>query len=332
MRYLQEKSKISKINLDVKDKKILGILGSDARMPLTQISKRVGLSRDAVNYRINNYETKGIIQGYRTIVNMSALGYNNHHLFIKLNNPSQEVEQQIIKKLKNHAFIRVILKFSGNFDFEIGFVAKDINELDKRITQITEDCSGNLQDYEILTIPKSYFAEIFPPDFLKSNKPANIQKIKYKMDKKDIEILKFLSENARMALFEIAEKLKLSVDAVSYRIKNMKNSGIIVKFVPVMNYDALKYNLHAVLININCLDSKKENILEEFLLNNNHILWAVKTIGRFNVLIYFLVQNIEDLQNSISQLRSLFPKQINNYETLIAYEEYKYIYFPKELF
>jgi len=86
------------------------------------------------------------------------------------------------------------------------------------------------------------------------------------------------------------------------------------------------------LININSLDSKKEKLLQEFLLNDEHVLWAVKTIGRFNVLIYFLVKNVEDLQESTLKLRRLFPKQINNYETLIAYEEYKYVYFPKELF
>ena len=65
---------------------------------------------------------------------------------------------------------------------------------------------------------------------------------------------------------------------------------------------------------------------------DKNTLWAVKTIGRFNVLIYLLVKSIDELQESVMRLRGLFPKQINHYETLIAYEEYKYIYFPKDLF
>ena len=112
----------------------------------------------------------------------------------------------------------------------------------------------------------------------------------------------------------------------------MIDSGLILKFIPVINYTSLDYNLHTLLLNINGLDEKKEKILKNFLLLDKNILWAVKTIGRFNVLIYLLVKNVEELQETMLKLRGLFPKQINHYETLIAYEEYKYLYFPKNLF
>ena len=60
----------SKIKLDLKDKKILRILSDNSRTPLTQIAKQVGLSRDSVEYRIKNYEKSGLIEGYRTLVNI----------------------------------------------------------------------------------------------------------------------------------------------------------------------------------------------------------------------------------------------------------------------
>lgn len=340
MRYLQKTKEIKKIKVDAKDKKILSILSSNARIPLTQLAKRVALSRDAINYRIKNYEKKGIIQGYRTMVDLSKLKYSAYHLFLRLNNPSKEIEQKIINKLVKHPYIRAIIKFSGNFDFEIALVAKDEIELDNQITQITKDCSGFLQDYEILTLTKTYIAESLPKSFseykiekLSERKTENrFNKKTDKTGKKDIEILKVISENALVPLYEIGEKVNLSADAVAYRIRNMINSGIIIKFIPIINYISLDYNLHTILLNVSAFDEKREELLKEFLSNNKNILWAIKTIGRFNVLIYLLVKNIEDLQNTIISLRSLFPKQINHYETLIAYEEYKYIYFPSQLF
>jgi len=72
--------------------------------------------------------------------------------------------------------------------------------------------------------------------------------------------------------------------------------------------------------------------LQNFLQQDINTLWAVKNIGKFNVLLYLLVKNIEALQKTMLNLRSLFPKQVNHYETLIAYEEFKYLYFPKNLF
>lgn len=333
MRYLQTNPKTIKAKLDVKDKKILSIFSSNSRMPLTQLSKKVGLSRDAVNYRIKNYEKNGVIQGYRTMVNMSKFGYKANHLFIKLNNPTKIIEQKILNKLIKYPFVRAVIKFSGNYDFEIAFVTKDIDDLDKSLTQIITDCAGSLQDYELLTISKTFVAETFPPNFSEHKLQKDYKNISsQKIDKKDIEILKIISEDALLPLHEIGGKVKLSADAINYRIKNMIDSGIIIKFIPVLNYTSLDYNLHTLLLNISGLDEAKEKVLKEFLSGDKNTLWAVKTIGRYNVLIYLLVKNIEDLQDTVMKLRSLFPKQINHYETLIAYEEYKYIYFPKELF
>lgn len=333
MRYLQKTLKTVKAKLDVKDKKILSILSANSRIPLTQLSKKVALSRDAVNYRIKNYEKNGIIQGYRTMVDMSKFGYKANHLFIKLNNPSKEVENKILNKITKHPFVRAVIKFSGNYDFEIAFVTKDIDDLDDVLTRIITDCSGFLQDHELLTISKTFVAETFPPNFSEYKMQKDSKKSSdKKIDKKDIEILKIISEDATLPLYEIGGEVKLSADAVAYRIKNMISSGVIIKFIPVINYTSLDYNLHTILLNVSGLDKKKEKILRDFLSTDKNTLWAVKTIGRFNVLIYLLVKNIEDLQQTMLELRSLFPKQINHYETLIAYEEYKYIYFPKGLF
>ncbi|MFA5084393.1 MAG: Lrp/AsnC family transcriptional regulator [Candidatus Paceibacterota bacterium] len=333
MRYLQKTDRTEKINLDVKDKKILSILSANARIPLTLLSRKVGLSRDAVNYRIQNYEKKGVIQGYRTMVDISKFKYNANHLFIKLNNPSKGIERKILDRLIKYPFVRAVIKFSGKFDFEIAFVTKDIDDLDRVLTLIVNDCSEFIQDYEVLTISKTFAAETFPPNFSEYGIERDLKKRAYqKIDKKDIEILKIISEDALLPLHEIAGKVRLSADAVAYRIKNMVNSETIIKFVPVINYTSLDYNLYTVLLNISGLDEKKEKILREFLSADKNTMWAVKTIGRFNVLIYFLVKNIDDLQDTMLRLRSLFPSQINHYETLIAYEEYKYTYFPSKLF
>jgi Lrp/AsnC family leucine-responsive transcriptional regulator len=333
LKYLQKIKDSEKIELDVKDKKILAILSQNSRLPLTQLSKKVGLSRDAVKYRISNYESKGIIQGYRTIVDITKFKYKANHLLIKLNNPNQKIEAEVIEKLINSPYIRAIIKYSGSYDFQIAFVTTDIPDLDEKITKIISDFSGLVQDYEVLTISKTFVAETFPPNFFNPNvKNVLSKKPDIKIDDKDIEILKLISEDAKLELHSISSKLKLSTDAVSYRIKNMISSGVILKFVPVINYTSLDYSLYTILLNINSLDESKEKILRNFLIQDKNTLWAVKTIGRFNVLIYLLVKNIQELQDTVLSLRSLFPNQINHYETLIAYEEYKYTYFPEDLF
>ncbi|MBI2143762.1 AsnC family transcriptional regulator, partial [Candidatus Woesearchaeota archaeon] len=60
--------------MDAKDRKILSELDMDARQPLSAIAKKVGLSREVVNYRIRQLERRNIVKGYYTVLDTAKLG------------------------------------------------------------------------------------------------------------------------------------------------------------------------------------------------------------------------------------------------------------------
>jgi len=322
-----------KLLLDLKDRKILSILSQDSRESKNIIAKKVGLSRDAVKYRIKNYERIGLIQGYKTLITLNKFGYNAYHIFIKLNNPSKEKELLLINRIKKLAYVRAILKMIGRFDLEIAFVAKNTLDLDKNLNDILNLCSNYIEDYELLTISKSIISKVFPDSFLKVDENyREIKDTEKEPDKKDTDILKLISEKADLPLYEIGDKLKTSADSVAYRIKNMQDSGTIVKFIPAINYATIDYNLQILLVNIKELNKQSEKKFEDFIKNTANSLWVVKTIGKFNYLIYILVRKIEETQEVITSLKSSFPEQIGSCEAFVAIEEYKYLHFPTNLF
>jgi len=55
---------------------ILEELQKNSRSPLTELSKKVGLSSPTVAERIQKLESAGIINGYNAIINMGVLGYS----------------------------------------------------------------------------------------------------------------------------------------------------------------------------------------------------------------------------------------------------------------
>src|SRR3989344_5915059 len=89
-----------KVKLDLKDKKILSLLSQNARVNSSTIAKEVVLSRDTVAYRLDNYQKKGLIQGYRTVVDISLFGYDAYHIFLQLNKPTEEIEKKLIQKFQ----------------------------------------------------------------------------------------------------------------------------------------------------------------------------------------------------------------------------------------
>ena len=54
--------------MDHTDIRILNILQGNARMSMTELGNRVGLTSPAVTERVKRLEEKGIIEGYRTII------------------------------------------------------------------------------------------------------------------------------------------------------------------------------------------------------------------------------------------------------------------------
>lgn len=61
--------------MDQIDKKLLGLLQQNARMPLKQLAAEVGLSSPATSTRITHLEESGVLCGFHAKVNSKALGY-----------------------------------------------------------------------------------------------------------------------------------------------------------------------------------------------------------------------------------------------------------------
>jgi Lrp/AsnC family transcriptional regulator for asnA, asnC and gidA len=63
--------------MDEKDRIIIDILLKNARIPYTDIAKKLGVSETAVRKRIKKLEKERIIEGYTIKVNPSRLGYKS---------------------------------------------------------------------------------------------------------------------------------------------------------------------------------------------------------------------------------------------------------------
>ncbi|WP_202320326.1 Lrp/AsnC family transcriptional regulator [Archaeoglobus neptunius] len=68
-----------------------------------------------------------------------------------------------------------------------------------------------------------------------------------KIDEVDIKILRELQDDARKSLKEIAEKVGVAEGTVYNRINKMRKAGIIKKFIPIVDYSALGYDLIAII-------------------------------------------------------------------------------------
>src|SRR3989344_2227411 len=84
------------MKLDHKDKKILYELDLNSRATLNEIAKKVGLSKQVVDYHLKNLIKNNVIQQFYTVINFSKLGYTQYKLYLKFQNVNLGTEKEII--------------------------------------------------------------------------------------------------------------------------------------------------------------------------------------------------------------------------------------------
>ena len=100
--------------LDSKDKHLISLLRINARMPVVNLAKQLGVSRATVQNRINKLEREGIILGYT--VNLKP-GSESHPVRLIMNlSVEAKDEANIIKQLRGYREVIAIHHTSGHWD------------------------------------------------------------------------------------------------------------------------------------------------------------------------------------------------------------------------
>ena len=119
--------------MDYIDKKIIFILHRQADLPLSEISKRVGLSQTPCWNRIRKLEKDGVIEKKVTIINKRKVNLPiTVFLMITVRNHNSDWIKKFSEILKKYKNILEAHRISGSqADYIIKIVAGSIEEYDK---------------------------------------------------------------------------------------------------------------------------------------------------------------------------------------------------------
>lgn len=114
--------------LDKIDRNILRLLQQDARMPHTELARKVGLSTTPCKERVRRLERDGVIQRYQAVLNPAALD-RGFVVFvqIRLNRTSQDIFEEFTARAVDLPEIQECYLVSGNFDYLLKARVADMN-------------------------------------------------------------------------------------------------------------------------------------------------------------------------------------------------------------
>jgi Lrp/AsnC family leucine-responsive transcriptional regulator len=120
--------------VDAIDREIVTLLRTNARMPVSEIARRVGLSGAPVSRRIERLETDGVIQGYVAIVNDGAMGELDAFTEIRLTGGTETREiEEIARRVPE---VQQYYTIAGDPDGLVRFRVRNVDHLQRVVNAI----------------------------------------------------------------------------------------------------------------------------------------------------------------------------------------------------
>ncbi|MFF1609361.1 Lrp/AsnC family transcriptional regulator [Amycolatopsis sp. NPDC058278] len=123
-------------SLDPTDWAILAELQRDARLPLTELGRRVNLSASAATERLRRLETAGVISGYRAEIDLGKVGYPVLAV-VRLKYPGSRHEP-LHKLLGDRSEILECLRTTGDDCYTLKIAAASMAHLEQTVDELAQ--------------------------------------------------------------------------------------------------------------------------------------------------------------------------------------------------
>jgi Lrp/AsnC family transcriptional regulator for asnA, asnC and gidA len=324
------------INLDEYDFKILSYLEEDASISLSKISKEIGKSREFCDYRFKKLKECDIISNIRAVINPTKLGFQTYNFLFELQNISYDKQMELEQYLINSKYTKFVSLASGSWEYQVTLFIKDLNDLNIFLEDLNQQYGRYIKNNNFHLRAKTLYVGSFLDVLSKKaiiknqSKTSPSNSLTVNLDELDSKILEIYSKDASLSVKEIALKLDTTFEKVRYKLDKLKKENIISSLEANINYTTFNYNKYSLALKINSYTKNFEKELKKFLIETKNSLYAIKTIGNWDIRIEIVAKNQNEFKNFILELRKKFGENIAYSNFAIQLNELKKVSFPKQ--
>ena len=122
-------------NLDVIDRRLLGILQDEGRVTNVDLAARVGLTAPPCLRRVRGLEDAGVIRGYHADLDGAMLGFAiTVFAMVSLKSQAEEALRQFEDHMRALPEVRECHMLNGEIDFILKIVSKDLQSFQEFLT------------------------------------------------------------------------------------------------------------------------------------------------------------------------------------------------------
>jgi DNA-binding Lrp family transcriptional regulator len=149
-----------RIEVDDLDLKILHALSTDARIPLLTLAAETQTSAATVSKRIKQLKEKGVIQGFRTDIDIAKIGYKQFKVDIDFREYGKiDAVTQYIRRNPHLIYITVT---AGHADLELSFRFSSVAQVGEVMDDLYRKFPNVIRSYHYFYVTKIHKLQYMP--------------------------------------------------------------------------------------------------------------------------------------------------------------------------
>jgi len=304
--------------IDEIDTKIIKGLLYNARKSFVELADECNISAVSIGDRFAELEKAGVITGSTIQVDHCALGVNaTCGVIVKVDKEQTDSVIAFIRKIpfevplivhgvRNDIYFLASLKDINDVSY-IKEIMRKNNSVQNVRTEIWTGIRNIPENIELTNPTQSITAQIYSPIH---------HEVDVELDAVDFQIIDRLSKNSMQPFGNIAKEIGKSIKTVSRKYKRLFDCGVIK---PTIQVDLPKLGYHAIVTFALTLGSQTdlESVMKEVMAINNIVL-LIRTSGEFDLVIYVLLKDIDQLlvtQEQVGKIRDISQVEISVFPT-----------------
>lgn len=149
-----------------------------------------------------------------------------------------------------------------------------------------------------------------------------VEKSTYFIDIIDRKLLAALDRNSRETVTALSKRLRMPRNIVEYRLKKLRQEGIITKFVTEVALGKIGFSTYKIYCQISGLSKENQERLYRELMGDEEIVWVAQCEGRWDLLLAVYARNVLDFARIKKSFLLRYGRHITDYAITIVEEAY----------
>lgn len=305
------------MQIDGLDRKILSEFDRNARRSLSEVSRKLKIGRERLDYRLRRLQDRGIVCGFKATVNPQKMGYQIYKTYLRLENNKRRSDQ-LIRTLRAHPYLSWLAVTDGSWDLLFCLYAREATHFYAMHTDILSsfnDIVLSFSSYTMTTV--KMYQRGYLSEGQKSFVPLCGPQGHATLDEVDYAIVRSLLEDAWCTNHQLAENSGASVPTVAARLRQLEAEEIITGYRVDLDLQHLGLLFFKSQFYLRNYDKKLRSSFERYCDRHPYIICYSEQVGDCNIEIELHVPKYEDYAAVMEDIRSRFADFIRHYDTLM---------------